>query len=90
MTYTPTLDISTNQPVRFRFWMQGKVGGPIKVDFDDGTQLDNYKQYSEFTHSFKTPGIHVVTAQCEVDGKPTTQKLKVVVTPPSVIKTTGK
>jgi hypothetical protein len=79
MTYTPTLDIRPDQPVRFRFWMQGKTGGPIQVVFDDGTQIADYKQYSEFTHGFKKPGIHIVTAQCEVDGQPIAQRLKVVV-----------
>jgi murein DD-endopeptidase MepM/ murein hydrolase activator NlpD len=79
MSYTPTEEIRPDQPVRFRFWIQGSGGGPIRVDFDDGTRLENYQEYSEFQHRFKTPGIHVVTAQCEADGKPIVQKLKVVV-----------
>ena len=65
MTYTPTEDIRPDQPVRFRFWVQGNVGGPIRVDFGDGTKVEDYKPYSELSHRFKTPGIHVVTAQCE-------------------------
>ena len=79
MTYTPTENIRPNQPVTFRFWFQGSGGGPIKVDFDDGTQLADYRSYAELQHGFKTPGVHVVTAQCEADGKPIMQKLKVVV-----------
>jgi len=81
MTYTPTEDVRTDQQVRFKFWFQGKKdgNGPIKVVFDDGTQMADYKSYKEFTHSFKTPGFHIVTAQCEADGMPITNKLKVVV-----------
>jgi tetratricopeptide (TPR) repeat protein len=79
MSYTPTEGIHAGQPVRFRFWMQGQAGGPITVAFDDGTPIENYKSYSEFSHGFKTSGLHVVTARCEVDGRPVTQKVKVVV-----------
>ena len=79
MTCTPTQDIRPDQPVRFRGWFQGSGGGPIKVDFGDGTAKDNYQQYSELPHSFKKSGIHIVTAQCEAAGKPIVQKLKVVV-----------
>ena len=79
MTCTPTQNVRPNQPVTFRFWFQGSGGGPIKVDFGDGTQLSDYRPYAELQHGFKTPGVHVVTAQCEAAGKPITQKLKVVV-----------
>ncbi len=79
MSYTPTEDIRPEQPVRFRFWVQGNSGGPIQVTFDDGRKIDDYQSGSEFTHSFKTSGLHIVTACFEVDGKPITQKLKVVV-----------
>jgi hypothetical protein len=79
MSYVPTEDIRPGQPVRFRFWLQGRGGGPIRVDFDDGTHLDNYQPYTEFEHRFQTPGLHIVTARCEADGKPIMQKLKVVV-----------
>lgn len=79
MTHTPTLDIRPNQPVTFRFWFQGKGERPLKVDFGDGTQLADYQSYSELQHSFKTPGLHVVTAQCEAAGLPITSKQKVVV-----------
>ena len=79
MTYTPTQSIRPNQPVTFRFWFQGSGGGPIKVDFGDGTQVADYQSYTELQHGFKTPGVHVVTAQCEAAGKPIVQKLKVAV-----------
>ena len=79
MTYTPTLDIRPDQPVIFRFWFQGKGAVPLQVDFGDGTQQDDYQSYAELRHSFKTPGIHIVTAQCQAGRKPLMEKLKVVV-----------
>jgi hypothetical protein len=81
MTYTPTEDITPKKEVSFRFWFQGNGGGPINVDFDDGTQVADYQSYAELKHGFKTPGIHVITAQCEADGKPIAQRLKIVVSP---------
>jgi murein DD-endopeptidase MepM/ murein hydrolase activator NlpD len=79
MTATPTENIRPGQPVRFRLWFQGRGSGPMTVDFGDGARLDDYRSYTELTHCFQTPGIHVVTAHCESDGKPVTNKLKVVV-----------
>jgi len=79
MTHTPTQDIRPNQPVTFRFWFQGKGESLLKVDFGDGTQLADYHSYTELQHRFKTPGIHVVTAQCEAAGLPIMCKQKVVV-----------
>jgi murein DD-endopeptidase MepM/ murein hydrolase activator NlpD len=81
MTYTPSEDVQVGQPIRFKFWFQGKnkFDGPITVDFDDGTQTADYRSYKEFTHGFKTPGIHIVTAQCDFEGKPVTAKAKVIV-----------
>jgi len=80
MTYTPTLEVRPDQPVTFRFWFQGEGGGPIAVDFGDGARLADYESYAEVRHAFKTPGIHIVTAQCEAGGKPIMQRLKAVVT----------
>lgn len=80
MTCTPTENTRSGQPVRFRFWFQGKEGGPMTVDFGDGTRLDDYRSYTEMTHCFQSPGIHIVTASCEAGGMPITNKLKVVVT----------
>ena len=79
MTCTPTQDVRPNQPVTFRFWPQGEGCGSIKVEFDDGTQVADYQPYAELQHSFKTPGLHIVTVRCEAGGKPIMQKLKVVV-----------
>jgi hypothetical protein len=79
MTCTPTEDIRPGQPVRLRFWFQGRGAGPIQVDFDDDTHVAGYQSYAELAHSFKTPGLHVVTAQTTADGMPVEQKLKIVV-----------
>lgn len=81
MTYTPTQDIRPDQPVTFRFWFQGAGGGPIKVDFGDAAVVQDYQSYAGIQHSFKRAGVHIVTAQCETQGRPITNKLKVVVTP---------
>lgn len=80
MTHTPTADIPVNSPVLFKIWIQGgNAMDVITVDFGDGTIVDDYHSYSEVEHGFKTPGIHVVTAQTMVGGKPIMQKQKVVV-----------
>jgi murein DD-endopeptidase MepM/ murein hydrolase activator NlpD len=80
LSYTPTENIRPGQPVRFRGWFQGKGGNGLTIDFGDGTRLADYQEYAEVQHSFKTPGIHIVTAQGEAGGRPITQKVKVVVT----------
>jgi len=79
MTYTPTNGILVDQPVLFRFWLQGVKDKPIEVDFGDGTIINCYLSYSEVNHRFESPGIHVVTAQSTIDGKPIMQKQKVFV-----------
>ena len=79
MTYTPTNSIFVNQPVLFRFWLQGVSGEFIKVDFGDGTIINDYVSYSEIRHKFRSPGIHIVTASSTIDEKSIMQKLKVLV-----------
>jgi len=79
MTHTPTYNILVNQPVLFRFWLQGVKGKPIQVDFGDGTIVERYDSYEEIRHNFKSSGIHIVTASGTVDGKPIMQKQKVIV-----------
>ncbi|MBP7933160.1 MAG: peptidoglycan DD-metalloendopeptidase family protein [Phycisphaerae bacterium] len=81
MTCSPTENIRPNQPVTFRLWFQGGDSGPITIEFDDGTKVTNYPSYAELSHRFTPAGIHIVTARCEADGKPITQKMKVIVTP---------
>ncbi len=80
MTHTPAEDIRPDQPVSFRLWFQGANGKPLQIDFGDGTEVADYQSYSELRHSFKTPGLHIVTARCDAAGLPITQKQKVVVT----------
>jgi hypothetical protein len=79
MTHYPTNNIVVNQPVFFRFWLQGEKDKPIKVDFGDGTIIDDYVSYSEIRHGFETWGIHVVTTSGTIDGKSIMQKQKVFV-----------
>ncbi len=79
MTHTPAQDVQPGQPVTFRLWFQGKNPVPLTIDFGDGTQLTEYRSYSEARHSFKSPGIHIVTVKCSAAGHPITQKQKVVV-----------
>jgi murein DD-endopeptidase MepM/ murein hydrolase activator NlpD len=81
MTYIPTEGIAVNQPVSFRFWLQTGNDETMTVGFGDGTVVNQYASYSELTHGFKTPGIHIVAARATVAGDPITQKLKVLVYP---------
>jgi hypothetical protein len=79
MTYTPTEGIRPKTPIAVRLWFQGGSGGPISLNFDDGTRIADCKPYAELRHSFDKPGMHILTAQCEAAGNPITAKLKVVV-----------
>jgi hypothetical protein len=79
MTHNPTNNVAVGQPVFFRLWMQAREPSPFRVDFGDGTVIDRYVSYSEVTHAFRSLGIHVVTAHAIVEGKPITQRQKVVV-----------
>ena len=79
MTHTPTNNIVVDQPVLFRFWLQGVTGKPITVDFGDGTVIDDYVSYSEIRHKFRSPGIHIVTTSSTIEGRSITQKQKVLV-----------
>jgi hypothetical protein len=79
MTHIPTNNVVVNQPVFFRFWLQGAKDKSVKVDFGDGTVIDNYVSYSEIRHRFKSPGIHVVTTSSTINGMSIMQKQKVVV-----------
>lgn len=81
MTYTPTEEVRAGRSLRLRFWLQGSGAEPLRIDFDEGTQVLDYRSYAELTHTYRTPGIHVVTAQCQAAGKPIMQKLKVMVQP---------
>jgi hypothetical protein len=80
MTCTPTEGIRPNTPITVRLWFQGKGGGPISLDFDDGTRIADCKPYAALRHSFDQPGVHILTAQCQAAGNPITAMLKVIVT----------
>jgi hypothetical protein len=79
MTHYPTNNITVDQPVFFRFWLQGVKDKPVKVDFGDGTAINDYLSYTEINHKFKSPGIHIVTTSSTINGHSITQKQKVVV-----------
>jgi len=65
--------------VHFRGWPQGGDAGPIRLDFGDGTTCENYEPFSDLEHRYNKPGIYIVTASAEKDGRPAMTKLKVVV-----------
>ncbi len=82
MTSTPTEEVRPGQPVRLRCWFQGRSRPPFAVDFGDGEHLADCRSYTELSHQYAQPGVYVVTARAESDGKPVCSKLKVVVTTP--------
>lgn len=76
---SPSFGIRPGQAVHFRGWPQGGDAGPIRLDFGDGTALDDYQPFSEVKHYYEKPEIYIVTASAEKDGRPAMTKLKVVV-----------
>ncbi len=79
MTHMPSAGIVAGRPVFFRCWLQGTRSQPFRLDFGDGTVIQEYSPSVEITHRFRDPGIHVVTATASVGDLPVTQKIKVVV-----------
>ncbi len=79
LTYSPSRDVRVGQAVYFRGWPQGAESSAIRLDFGDGTVVENYAPYSEVSHSFQKRGIHVVTATTTAAGLRVTQKVKVTV-----------
>ena len=79
MTHTPTQDAVAGQPVSWRVWLQDRNPQPIRLDFSDGTVIEDYTSYDEVKHTFASPGIYVVTARATVDRMPVTQRRKVIV-----------
>ena len=79
LTYTPSSGARVDQSVSFRLWPQGREVGAIRMDFGDGGVVERYEPFSSVSHSFKTPGIHLVTATASAGGLPIAQKAKVVV-----------
>jgi len=78
MSHFPSGAVRAGRPAHFRFWLQGAGPRPLRVDFGDGRVLPDYDPHSEVLHRFRTPGIHIVTATCDVGDLPVTQKMKVV------------
>jgi hypothetical protein len=70
------------QPVLFRCRIPGGQACPIRADFGDGTQLEDFAAGGEVAHFVTQPGIHVITATCQVGGMPVTQMQNVVVSLP--------
>jgi len=81
LTYSPSRDIRAGQAVYFRGWPQGAEAAIIRLDFGDGTVIEDFAPYSEVSHSFQKRGVHVVTATTTAAGFSVTQKLKVIVEP---------
>jgi hypothetical protein len=79
LTYSPSRELRAGQTVYFRGWPQGEDAGDIRLDFGDGRVIENYAPYSEVSHSFRSPGIHIVTAATSAAGVSVTQKVKVIV-----------
>jgi hypothetical protein len=79
VTYKPSRDVRVDQPVYFRIWPQGLGAEDIRIDFGDGTMIEDYRPYSSVFHAFKRPGIHIVTVTGKAGGLPVTQKTKVIV-----------
>jgi murein DD-endopeptidase MepM/ murein hydrolase activator NlpD len=79
ITYYPSAQVYVNDPVNFRLWPQGMGVENIRIEFDDGTIIRNYRAYSAFTHKFKTPGIHIATVTGTAGKLPVMQKVKIVV-----------
>jgi murein DD-endopeptidase MepM/ murein hydrolase activator NlpD len=76
---SPSLGLRPGSSVHFRGWPQGGDAGPIRLDFGDGSVRENYEPYSDIEHSYAEPGIYIVTASAEKDGRPAMTKLKVIV-----------
>jgi hypothetical protein len=79
LTQAPTRGVSKDQPVYFRAWPHGEEMQGIRIDFGDGTTVEDYESYAEVKHAFEKPGIHVVTTTAAWKGRPVTQKIKVMV-----------
>lgn len=78
LTYTPAKPAFTDPTVYVRGWLQGGESANIRLDFGDGTILEDYEPYSVVEHRYTKGGIHILTGYATVDNKPVTQKLKIV------------
>ena len=78
-TYLPAAGLRAGQPAFFRIWPQGGPVGPIRIDYGDGTVIEDYAPYSAVAHTYQEPGLHVVTISASAGDLSVTQKVKVVV-----------
>jgi murein DD-endopeptidase MepM/ murein hydrolase activator NlpD len=76
---SPSFGLGPGESIHFRGWPQGGDPGLIRLDFGDGTVCENYEPYSDIEHRYNKPGIYIVTASAEEDGRPAMTKLKVVI-----------
>jgi murein DD-endopeptidase MepM/ murein hydrolase activator NlpD len=79
VTYYPSAEVYTDEPVNFRVWPQGTEVENVQIEFGDGTIVRDYHAYSAITHKFEKPGIYVVTVTGSAGKLPVTQKVKIVV-----------
>jgi hypothetical protein len=78
-TVSPSLSLKSGGNVHFRGWPQGGEAGPIRLDFGDGTVLEGYQPFSDVEHRYAEPGMYIITAAAEKDGRPAMTKLKLVI-----------
>lgn len=81
-TFTPCGEVHVGSPVHFRLWPQGRGVDSLRIDFGDGTALEDYVPYSAVTHIFRTPGIHVVKAAGRCGELSVMQQVRVEIHPP--------
>lgn len=79
VTFYPSAGIFVEDPVNFRIWPQGEEIENIRIDFGDGTMIQNYRPDSAVTHIFKTSGIHIVSFTATAGKLPIMHKVKVIV-----------
>lgn len=79
VTYYPSGEIFVEDPVNFRIWPQGETVENIRIDFGDGTLIQEYRIDSAITHRFKTSGIHIVSLSGTAGKLPVMHKVKVIV-----------
>jgi hypothetical protein len=82
LTCIPARDVSVGETVYVRGWLQGGDGTAIRLDFGDGTIVQDYEPYSVVEHRYSTSGIHVLSGYALVNNRPVAQKLKIVVAEP--------
>lgn len=78
-TASPTGGLKAGRVVHFRGWPQGGDAGRIRLDFGDGSPSLDYEAFTDAAHRFGKPGLYIVTAHAEKDGRTATEKLKIVV-----------